>query len=126
MYKLLYQLVALYRPKSQTKKSKKSKGYQEKTVHGRFPKIFAAKSDSEMWLKLQAGNLKRMTESLLVAAQEQVLRTNWVKQSRFPMYVMHINRGRCYSYSKGFCVLLQKKCRKRYEKPWRVIHWELG
>lgn len=53
--------------------------WQEKALHGRFPKMVSVNSSTETWLWLQKGKLKWMTESLLVAAHVQALRIKWIK-----------------------------------------------
>lgn len=50
-----------------------------KAFHDRLPNIVSANSSSETWLWMQKGKLKRKTESVLIAAQDQVLRINWIK-----------------------------------------------
>lgn len=44
-----------------------------------FPKVVAENNNSETWLWLLKGILKRVAESLSVAAQDQALKTNYIK-----------------------------------------------
>lgn len=52
---------------------------QEKAQHDKLSKIVIGNSDSETKLQLQKRKLKRVTESVLVAAQYQAVRINWIK-----------------------------------------------
>ena len=54
-----------------TKKQK----WEEKQPYGRFKRLINNISHQKTWTWLRKGNLKRETESLLIAAQDNVLRT---------------------------------------------------
>ena len=56
------------------------KKWNEKRIYEQFLKDTSAKVDKELsWTWLKKGDLKIQTESLLCAAQEQALRTNYLK-----------------------------------------------
>ena len=52
---------------------------EKKTLHGQFLRQTEDLADKVKWAWLTDGTLKRETESLIMAAQEQALRTNLVK-----------------------------------------------
>ena len=51
--------------------------WEEKQLHGRFKRLINNISHQKTWTWLRKGNLKRETESLLIAAQENAIRTKW-------------------------------------------------
>ena len=56
------------------------KKWNEKRMYGQFLRDTSAKVDKELsWRRLRKGDLKIQTESLLCAAQEQALWTNYLK-----------------------------------------------
>ena len=63
------------------KRSKKEKRLEdwEKVLHGQYLKQTKEVRSDQCWDWLQNGDLKRETESLIVAAQNQSIRTNQVK-----------------------------------------------
>ena len=63
------------------KKSKKEKRLEdwEKVLHGQYLRQTKAVRSDQCWAWLQNGDLKRETESLIVAAQNQSIRTNLIK-----------------------------------------------
>ena len=67
---------------SALKRSKKEKGlekWEEKVLHGQYLTQTKEVRSDQSWAWLQNGDLKRETESLIVAAQNQSIRTNLVK-----------------------------------------------
>ena len=59
-------------------KTRKQK-WEEKQLHGRFKRLINNISHDKTWTWLRKGNFKRETESLLMAAQNSVIRTNHIK-----------------------------------------------
>ena len=53
--------------------------WEEKLLNGRFKRLINNISHQKTWTWLRKGNLKRETESLLIAAQENAIRTNHIK-----------------------------------------------
>ena len=51
----------------------------EKQLYGRFKRLINNISHQKTWTWLRKGNLKRETESLLIAAQDKAIRTNHIK-----------------------------------------------
>ena len=53
--------------------------WEEKQLYGRFKRIINNISHEKTWTWLRKGNFKRETESLLIVAQNNVVRTNHIK-----------------------------------------------
>ena len=52
--------------------------WKEKSLHGEFPKSVVDFADCVLWQWLRSGYVKKNTEAIIVAAQDQTLRTNWI------------------------------------------------
>ena len=71
-------------PVSTTKKQKKEqkhKQWKEKQLHGKFIREKEEIRSEETWGQIRKGYLKKETEGLIFAAQEQALRTNWIRKN---------------------------------------------
>ena len=65
------------------RKDEKVKNWKEKALHGAFVQQISDEAGEESWRWLiRNGFLKKETEGLILAAQEQALRTNSIKYSR--------------------------------------------
>ena len=62
-----------------SKIEKRLKDWEEKVLHGQYLRQTKEVTSDQCWAWLQNGDLKRETESLIVAAQNQSIRTNLVK-----------------------------------------------
>ena len=62
-----------------SKKEKRLEDWEEKVVHGQYLRQTKEVRSDQCWAWLQNGDLKRETESLTVAAQNQSIRTNLFK-----------------------------------------------
>ena len=60
-------------------KDKRLEDWEEKALHGQYLRQIKEVRSDQCWAWLQNGDLKRGTESLKVAAQDQSIRTNLVK-----------------------------------------------
>ena len=86
----------------------------------------------QSWAWLQNGDLKRETEILIVAAQNQSIRTNLVKAK------IDKNHGDCLCrvcrkvdesidhIFSGCSKLAQKEYKRRHDNLGKIVHWELG
>ena len=63
------------------RKEEKVKNWKEKALHGEFVQQISGEAGEESWRWLRNGFLKKETEGLILAAQEQALRTNSIKYS---------------------------------------------
>ena len=53
--------------------------WEEKQLYGRFKRLTSDISHEKIWTWLRKGNLKKETESLLIAAQNNPIKTNHIK-----------------------------------------------
>ena len=63
------------------KQEEKIRDWKEKALHGEFVQQTADVAGEDSWRWLRNGFLKKETEGLILAAQEQALRTNSIKHS---------------------------------------------
>ena len=59
--------------------SRKQK-WEGKQLYGRFKRLINNISHTKTWTWLRNGNFKRETESILIAAQNNAIRTNYIKR----------------------------------------------
>ena len=62
-----------------SKKEKRLQEWEEIDLHGQYLRQTKQVRSDQCWVWLQNGDLKRLSESLIVAAQNQSIRTNQVK-----------------------------------------------
>ena len=62
-----------------SKKEKRLEDWEEKVLHGQYLRQTKEVRSDQCWAWLQNGDLKRETESLIVAAQNQSIQTNLVQ-----------------------------------------------
>ena len=62
-----------------SKKEKRLEDREEKVLHGQYLRQTKEVRSDQCWAWLQNGDLKKETESLKVAAQNQSIRTNLVQ-----------------------------------------------
>ena len=62
------------------KKKERTISWEEKMLHGQFVRQTKEVGNQDRWQWLRNGTLKRETESLIFAAQEQAIRTNVIKE----------------------------------------------
>ena len=53
---------------------------EEKQLYRRFKRLISNMSHEKTWTRLRKGNFKRETESLLITAQNNAIRTNHIKR----------------------------------------------
>ena len=88
------------------------------------------KSD-QCWAWLQNGDLKRETESLIVAAQNQSIRTNIVQanfdksQEGSPRIVYRKVDESIDRIVSGCSKLAQKEYKRRHDNLGKIVHWKL-
>ena len=113
------------------KKNERCQAWKEKTLHGQFLRQTENEAGNDRWNWLRNTGIKRGTESMIMAAQEQAIRTNVIKakidktqeESKCRMCgqvdetVNHII-SEC---SK----LAQKEYKRRHDWAGKRIHWEV-
>ena len=100
-------------------------------LHGQFEKDTEKMKVGESWNWLSKGELKRETESLLMAAQEQALNTNSVKKEIYGV----TGTDKCrlcgekvesVTHIVSACKMLaQKDYKRRHDKVCLNLHWSL-
>ena len=115
-----------------SKKDKRLQDWEEKVLHGQYLRQTKEVRSDQCWAWLQNGDLKRETESLIVAAQNQSIRTNLVKAK--------INKSQRDSLCRvcrkvdesidhivsGCSKLAQMECKRRHGNQGKIVHWKLG
>ena len=103
----------------------------DKPLHGQF---FGSTQDRDekSWEWIKKGKLKKETEGLLMAAQDQALRTNSIKcrvdkQKVSPSCRMCGEREETVAHVTAECKMLAQKYYKnwRHDKVAQIIHWRL-
>ena len=90
-------------------------------LYGRFKRLISNISHKKTWTWLRKENLNRETESLLIAAQNNVIRTNHIK------YRLCGDRDETINHMISECnKLAQKEYKTRHDWVDMVIAWELG
>ena len=98
---------------------------------GRFKRLINNISHQKTWTWLRKGNLKRETESLLIAAQDNAIRTNHIK-ARIDKTQQNTkcrlcgDRDETINHVISECSkLAQKEYKARHDRVGKVIHWEM-
>ena len=105
--------------------------WEGKQLHRRFKRLINNISHEKTWTGLIKGNFRRETESLLIAAQDNAVRTNHIK-ARIDKTQQNSKCRLCgdrdetinhiiSEYSK----LAQKEYKTRHDWVRKVIHWEM-
>ena len=86
----------------------------------------------QCWVWLQNGDLKRETESLIVAAENLSIRTNLVKAKFGKRQGDSLNRV-CRKVDdsidhivSGCSKLAQKEYKRRHDNLGKIVHWKLS
>ena len=104
----------------------------EKKMHGQFIRELPKEVDKDRtWQWLSTSDLKIGTEALLCAAQEQAIRTNYVKYqidktSESPLCRLCGKKGETVQHLISGCEkLAQKEYKRRHDTVAKKIHWDL-
>ena len=115
------------------KRSKKEKRLEdwEKVLHGQYLRQTKKVRSDQCWAWLQNGDLKRETESLIVAAQNQSIRTNPVK-TRIDKSQGDSLCRMCRKVDEsidqivsGCSKLAQKEYKRKHDNLGKIVHWNL-
>ena len=104
--------------------------WEGKQLYGRFKRLINNISHQKTWTCLRKGNLKRETESLLIAAQDNVKRTNHIK-ARIDKTQQNSkcrlcgDRDETISHIISECSKLAQDYKARHDWIGKVIHWEM-
>ena len=102
-----------------------------KQLYGRFRRLVNNISHQETWTWLRKGNLKRETESLLIAAPNNAIRFNHIK-ARIDKTQQNSKCRLCGDRDETInhiisesSKLAQKEYKARHDWVGKVIHWEM-
>ena len=99
-----------------------------KQHYGRFKRLINNISHDKTWTWLRKGNFKRETESLLIVAQNNAIRTNHIK-ARIDKTQQNSkcgDRDETINYIISECSkLAQREYKARHDWVGKVIHWEM-
>ena len=110
----------------------RTEDWKKKTLHGKYPAAVDANADPvDTWEWLHRSDLKRETEGLLVAAQDQALRTNWIKSKidkdgSQPLCRLCFHQDETIDHVLSGCSkLAQQDYKARHDKVAAALHWNL-
>ena len=115
----------------QKKKTERKVNWKTKEMHGQFVRQTGEVASKEMWTWLERGEMKKETEALIVAAQDQALSTNAVKvkiykQEGTTACRMCKNKDETVGHLLSECSkLAQTEYKNRHDKVANVVHWSL-
>ena len=105
--------------------------WEGKQLYERFKRLINHISHNKTWIWLRKGNFKRETESLLIAAQNNAIRTNQIKaginktQLNSKCWLCD-DRGKTINHIISECSkLAQREYMTRHDWVGKVIHWEM-
>ena len=110
------------------KKEKRLQDWEEKALHGQYLRQTKEVRREQSWVCLQNGDLKRETESLVFAAQNQSIRTNLVKakidesQKDTPCRLCKKDDESIDHVVSGCSKLAQKEYKRRHENLGKTVH----
>ena len=113
------------------RKEEKVKSWKEKALHSEFVQQTSDLAGEESWRWLRDGFLKKETEGLILAAQEQALRTNSIKHSidktsQTPLCrLCGESTDTVWHIVSGCKKLTQNEYRKRHDKVALWVQWEM-
>ena len=103
-----------------------------KIMNGQFVRHIEDKSSEETWLWMRRGTIKRETESLITAAQDQALRTNYrrariEKDGTSPTCRMCQEANETVTHIVSGCKkLAQTDYKARHDRVATAVHWCLA
>jgi len=114
----------------QQDEEKRRTTWTEKRMHGQFARQLEGVADvEETWSWLHKQDLKKETEGLILAAQDQALRTNYIKfhidhSATSPMCRLCHNKPETIDHVLNGCSKLsQNEYKRRHDNVAAAIHW---
>ena len=105
--------------------------WEGKQLYGRFKRLINIISHDKTWTWLRKGNIKRESESLLIAAQGSAIRTNHIK-ARIDKTQQNSkcrlcgDRDETINHILSECnKLARREYKARHDCVGKVIHWEM-
>ena len=113
------------------RKSKRMEKWKKKKLHGQFVRETEDIGGEKRWIWLKDGSIKRETETLILAAQEQSLRTNAIKakidrsQEDSKCRMCKKSEETVAHIVSGCSKLAQHDYKRRHDWVGKRIHWEV-
>ena len=98
--------------------------WEGKQLYGRFKRLINNISHDKTWTWLRKGNFKRETESLLIAAQDNAIRTNHIK-ARIDKTQQNSKCRLCGDRDETINHIISE-CSKLAQREYKVIHDGVG
>ena len=102
--------------------------WEKKQLYGCFKRLINNISHQKTWTWLRKGNLQRETESLLIAAQDNAIRTNYIK-ARIDKTQQNSKCGDRDETINNIISECSKLAQREYKTShdWvgKVVHWEM-
>ena len=105
--------------------------WQSKPMHGQFPRQTKDLSSNDTWQWLRRGELKKETEEVIMAAQDQALRARYIQRGIDGTNISHKCR-KCNQKDETInrigteCpAIAQNQYKKRHDTVARAVHWNL-
>ena len=114
------------------KKEKRLQDWEEEPLHSQYLRQTKEVRSEQSWVWLQNGDLKRETESLIVAAQNQSIKTNLVKakigkrQKDTLCRLCEKADESIDCFVSGCSNLAQKEHKRRHDNLGKIVHWKLA
>ena len=114
-----------------SKKEKLLEDWEEKVLHGQYLKQTKEVGSDQCWTWLQNGDLKRETESHIVAAQNQSIKTNLVKakiDKSQEVSLCKVRRNADESIDHIVVVVVslhRRSTREDNDNLGKIVHWKL-
>ena len=115
-----------------SKKEKRLEDWEEKVLNGQYLRQTKEVRNDQCWTWIQNGNLKRETESPIMAAQNQSIRTNLVK-AKIDKSQGDSLCGVCRKVDEGIdhiasgcSKLAQKEYKRGHDNLGKIVHWKLA
>ena len=105
--------------------------WTSKVMHGQYRRQITAIADPSSWHWLKYQDLKKETESLIIAAQDQAIRTNYIKHrvdksTTSPLCRLCRSSSETIDHILNGCPkLAQTEYKMRHDKVAAAIHWSL-
>ena len=115
-----------------SKKEKRLEDWEEKVLIGQYLRRTKEVRNDQCWTWLQNGDLKRETESLIVSAQNQIIRANLVEakidksEGDFLCRVCRKVDESIDHIVTGFRKLAQKEYKRRHDNLGKIVHWKFA
>ena len=112
-------------------KETRLKNWKSKAMNGQHLRQTEENSAKETWQWMKRGSLKRETESLIIAAQDQALRTNYrkakiEKSTNVSTCRLCKEKEETVSHTVSECSkIAQTEYKKRHDRVAATIHWAL-